>query len=166
MLSVSQWAAGQGAEFGGRIVRRERGGATAREARLLGVKLGESVLRWIRVRTLDARAVLVERSTWTPLVLPIVELLPDDVPSVFAALAAAGVPVALGDHRIEAVAASSDDSRLLGLRRSSPLLQVSRTTATRGGRLVEVAVDRYVSDLAAFDVPAGDAARLLLARRD
>ncbi len=167
MRSFSRWAAEQGREFSGLIVRRERGGATAREARLLGIGLGEEVLRFARVRTLDGRAVMVERSTWAPWVLPVIDALPDDVPSVFGALDSAGVRAVLGGHRIEAVSASSDDARLLGLRRSSPLLQVSRTTtATHDGRMVEVAVDRYVSDVVAFDVRAGDVARTLLSPRD
>ena len=166
LRAFSRWAAEQGRESSGRIVRRVLGGASAREARLLGIGLGEQVLRFTRVRLLDRRAVMVERSTWAPWVIPVIEALPDDAPSVFGALEAAGVRAVLGDHRIEAVAASSDDARLLGLRRSSPLLQISRTTATRGGRMVEVAVDRYVSDVAAFDVRAGDVARTLLPPRE
>ncbi|MCX4750492.1 GntR family transcriptional regulator [Kitasatospora sp. NBC_01287] len=161
LRAFSRWAAEQGRESSGRIVHRERGGASAREARLLGIGLGEEVLRFTRVRTLDGRAVMVERSTWAPWVVPVIDALPDDAPSVFGALDAAGVRVLLGDHRIEAVAASSDDARLLNVRRSSPLLQVSRTSPTVDGRLVEVAVDRYVSDAAAFDVRAGDVAPLL-----
>lgn len=161
MRAFSQWAADQGRQSSGLIVRRERGGATGREARLLGIGLDEEILRFTRVRTLDTRAVMVERSTWAPWVLPVIDALPNDAPSVFGALESAGVRVVLGDHRIEAVGASSDDARLLGLRRSSPLLQVSRTTASPGGRMVEVAVDRYVSDAVAFDVRAGDVARAL-----
>ncbi len=164
--AFSQWAAEQGRDFGGWIARREVDGATADEARLLGIGLGEEILRFARVRTLDGRAVMVERSSWAPWVRPVIDALPDDAPSVFGALHAAGFRVSLGGHRIEAVAASSDDARLLDLRRSSPLLQVSRTTETPDGRIVEVAVDRYVSDVVAFDVRAGDAARTLLPPRD
>jgi len=165
MRSFSRWATEQGRAFGGRIVRRERGGATTREARLLGIGLGETVLRFTRVRTLDGRAVMVERSTWAPWVLPVIDALPDDVPSIFDELASAGVRVVLGDHRIEAVAASSDDARLLQLRRAGPLLQVSRVTVNHAGQIAEIAVDRYVSDLVAFDIRAGDVARTLLPPR-
>ncbi|AUG81189.1 hypothetical protein CFP65_6539 [Kitasatospora sp. MMS16-BH015] len=162
MRAFSRWAAEHGREASGRIVQRGRGGATAGEARLLGIGLGEEVLRFTRVRTLDGRAVMVERSTWAPWVAAVIDALPDDAPSVFGALDAAGVDVLLGDHRIEAVAASSDDARLLNVRRSSPLLQVSRTSATRDGRLIEVATDRYVADAAAIDVRADDVAPTLL----
>jgi GntR family transcriptional regulator len=162
----SQWATEHGHGYSGQIVRRERGGASATEARLCGIGLGEEILRFTRVRALDTRPVLVERSTWAPWVIPLIDELPDDVPSIFGALDAVGVHAVLGDHRIEAVAASSEDARLLNLRRSSPLLQVTRTSVTRDGRTVEVAVDRYVADVVAFDVRAGDVARTLLPQRD
>ena len=162
----SQWAAGHSRDAGGRIVRRERDGASAREARLLGIRLGQPVLRFTRVRTLDRQPAMIERSTWAPSVSAAIESLPDDAPSVFGALADAGFDVVLGGHRIEAVAASSEDARLLRVRRSSPLLQVSRTSALRDGATIEVAYDRYLSDLVAFDVRAGDVARTLLPQRD
>lgn len=165
MRSFSQWAAEHGRAFGGLIVHRERGAATAREAGMLRIRLGEEVLRFTRVRTLDSRPAMIERSTWAPWVAPVVEAFPDDVPSVFGALHSTGIEVFLGDHRIEAAAASSADARLLGLRRSSPLLQVSRTSSARDGRVAEAAVDRYVSDLVAFDVRAGDVARAMLPPR-
>ena len=142
LRSFSRWAAEQGRGFGGLIVSREPGGATAREARLLGIRLGEEVLRFTRVRTLDGRPAMIERSTWAPWVLPVVAGLPDDVPSIFDAFDAADIPVLLGDHRIEAVAASSADAHLLAVRRSSPLLQVSRTSVTRIGQVVEVEIGR------------------------
>jgi len=166
LRSFSRWATEQGRGFGSRIVGRETGGATGREARLLGIGQGEQVLRFVRVRALDGRPAMVERSTWAPWVASVVAGLPDDVPSIFDALDAAGVPVLLGEHRIEAIAASSADARLLDVRRSSPLLQVSRTSVTPAGRVVEVAVDRYAADAVAFDVRAGDATRTLLSPRD
>ncbi|MEY9888030.1 GntR family transcriptional regulator [Catenulispora sp. MAP12-49] len=166
LRSFSRWATEQGREFGSLIVGRETSGATAREARLLGIGLGEEVLRFVRVRTLDGRPAMVERSTWAPWVVPVVGGLPDDVPSIFDAFDAAGIPVLLGAHRIEAIAASSSDAQLLAVRRSSPLLQVSRTSVTRVGQVVEVAVDRYAADAVAFDVRAGDATRTLPSPRD
>ncbi|MEV4557727.1 GntR family transcriptional regulator [Kitasatospora sp. NPDC049285] len=158
----SGWAAGHGLDFGGQVVRRERSGANAVEARRFGIGLGDPVLRFVRVRTLNGRPVMIERSTWAPWVEPVVDRLPDDVPSVFDGLADAGVRIALGGHRIEAVAASSEDVRLLGVRRSSPLLQVSRTGETAAGRVAELAVDRYLPEVVAFDVRPGDVNRTLL----
>jgi GntR family transcriptional regulator len=159
MRSFTQWAEEHGRVAAGHVQARVHGGANAREARLLQIRMGERVLRFTRLRTLDGRVVMVERSSWAPWVMPMVEAMPDDVVSTTSALAEQGIRVVVGDHRIEAVAASSEDARLLGVRRSSPLLQVARTTATREGRVVEVGVDRYVPDVIAFEISAGEAVR-------
>ena len=159
MRSFAQWADEHGRVAGGSIVEREVGPASVQEASLLRIRLGESVLRFVRPRTLDGRVVMVERSVWAPWAVPVVEAMPDDVVSTTDALAAAGIEVRVVDHRIEVAAASSEDARLLGVRRSSPLLQVGRTTATSEGRIVEYGVDRYVPDVIAFEVRAGEAFR-------
>jgi GntR family transcriptional regulator len=50
LRSFSRWATEQGRGFGSLIVSRETGGATGREARLLGIGQGEEVLRFVRVQ--------------------------------------------------------------------------------------------------------------------
>lgn len=155
MQSFTQWALDGGRVPGGLIVSRALRPADAREAQLLRIRLGEPLHRFVRVRTLDGRPVMVERSTWAPWVAEVVAALPDDAVSTTAALAEAGIHVASTNHRIEAAAASSEDAELLGVRRSSPLLQVGRTTATREDRLVELGVDRYRAGAIAFEVDAG-----------
>jgi len=156
MRSFAQWAEEHGRVAGGNIVVRELRPADGREARLLRIGLGEEVLRFTRLRTLDGRVVMVERSTWAPWVVPTMSAVPDDVVSTTSALAEEGIRVVVGDHRIEAVAASSEDARLLGVRRSSPLLQVGRTTFTREGRVVEFGIDRYMPEVITFEVSAGE----------
>ena len=131
MQSFAQWALAGGRVPGGLVTSREHRPANAREAQVLGIGLGEPLLCFTRVRTLDGRPVMVERSVWAPWAAPVIEELPDDAASTTAALAAAGIHVALGNHRIEAVAASQQDAELLAVRRSSPLLLVSRITTTR-----------------------------------
>lgn len=162
MLSFAQWAEAGGRVAGGLISARERRGADAREAQRLGVRPGESILCFTRVRTLDGLVVMVERSAWAPWVADLVDAMPNDVASTTAALALEGIRVTSGSHRIEAVAASTQDAALLGVRRSSPLLQVSRTTATREGRVVELGVDRYRAGTIAFDVNAGESTRAVV----
>jgi GntR family transcriptional regulator len=159
MRSFAQWAADHGRVATGRIVDRETAPADAREARLLRIRLGEPVLRFIRLRALDGRNVMIERSTWAPWVTPLVEVMPDDIDSTTSALGLAGIEVVVGHHRIEAVAASSEHARLLGVRRSSPLLQVERVTETHSGRRVEIGVDRYVPGVIAFEIRAGEGGR-------
>jgi GntR family transcriptional regulator len=162
MLSFAQWAESGGRVPGGMIAAREYRPATAREGRLLGIRLGEPLLCFTRVRTLDARPMMLERSAWAPWVAPAIESVPDDVVSTTAALAEAGIRVTSGNHRIEAVAASTQDAELLGVRRSSPLLQVDRITTTRDGRIVELGVDRYRAGTIAFEVNAGESTRTVL----
>lgn len=154
MRSFSQWAEARGAEYGGRFVERSLGEATVREARLLRLRYGERVLRNTRVRTLDGRPVMVERSTWAPWLAPIIAALPDDAPSTTSALADAGIQITYGQHRIEAVAASSEDARLLDIPRSSPLLLVRRSTYAKDGRAVEFGEDRYAQGVTTFQMEA------------
>lgn len=160
MRSFTQWAIGRGRLPGGRIVERDLRRATPREAGLLGIGTGEHVLHTIRVRSLERRDVMVERSTWAPWVIQHVEHMPDDVLSTTKLLAAAGIMITHGNHRIEAVAASSDDARLLGVRRSSPMLQVRRETYAANGRPVECGEDRYVPHTISFEAQAAGGAEL------
>jgi GntR family transcriptional regulator len=164
IVSFSDWAKQHGRRFGGRIVQREHGQATAREARLFGIGLGAEIARFTRVRLLDERPVMVERSTWAPWACGVIDDLPDDTASMFGALADAGIRAFLGDHRIEAASASNEDALLLGIRRSGPVLQVIRSTVTPERRVIEIATDRYLPDLVAFDVSGSSIARTLLPR--
>jgi GntR family transcriptional regulator len=157
MRSFAQWAAQHGREHGGQIVERCRRPVDADHARILGLRLQDPVLQVVRVRTLDGRVVMVERSTWAPWATPIVDAMPDDVVSTTEVLAEYGIDVLVGEHRLEAVGASSRDAELLGVRRSSPLLQIGHSTFTREGRIVEVGVDRYVTGVIAFVVGSGGA---------
>lgn len=158
LRSFTQWAEGRGMVAGARMVSREYGPATDREAQLLRIPVGASILRWSRLRTLDNRVVMLERSSWAPWVVPLLDAFPDDAVSSTRALAEAGVAVTFGNHRIEAVAASSDEARLLGVRRSSPLLQVRREVFAKDGRVVEFGVDRYLPNTIAFEAQAAGTA--------
>ncbi|MHA7270130.1 GntR family transcriptional regulator [Arthrobacter sp. HLT1-20] len=159
MQSFAQWAQAGGRMPGGKVVSRDFLPASASEAQLLGVGLGEPLLRVTRLRTLDGAPVMVERSTWAPWVAPLMNSLPDDAVSTTAALADAGILIAVGNHRIEVAAASKQDSELLLVRRASPLLQVGRLTSSGDGRVVELGEDRYRAGVIAFDVNAGASTR-------
>lgn len=158
LRSFTQWAEARGLIAGARMVSRERGPADDREAQLLRIPVGAEVLRWSRIRTLDDRVVMLERSSWAPWVAPLLEAFPDDAVSSTRALADAGVAVVFGNHRIEAVAASTEEARLLGVRRSSPLLQVRREVFAKDGRVVEFGVDRYLPNTIVFEAQAAGTA--------
>ncbi|MFC7432571.1 MULTISPECIES: GntR family transcriptional regulator [unclassified Agrococcus] len=152
--TFAQWARARGMEPGGLVVARAEGPAEAPLARRMRIPAGDVVLRLTRVRTLDGQRVMVERSIYPSWVAPLLRDLPDDVPSIAAVLADAGHREASGTHRLDAVAASSDDARLLGVPRSSPLLLVDRHALARDGRTLDVSEDRYVPGTVVFEVQA------------
>ncbi|MGO1770491.1 MAG: GntR family transcriptional regulator [Microbacterium sp.] len=159
LRSFAEWARARGMTPGGLVVRQERRPATATDAGHLRMRAGDEVLRVTRLRTLDARPVMVERTTYAPWTIPIVEALPADEPSVMSALLGAGVAMASGTQRIDTVPASGEDAELLSVRRSLRLLRVQRRTYAPDGRAVEHGDDRYAPETVAFEVHASASAQ-------
>ncbi|SDH28395.1 GntR family transcriptional regulator [Agrococcus jejuensis] len=150
--SFAQWARSRGLEPGGLVVASADAIADAALARRMRIPVGDAVLHVTRVRTLDGQRVMVERSTYPSWVAPVVRDQPRDAPSVAELLADAGFAEAEGSHRLDAVAASSDDARLLGVPRSSPLLLVDRHAIGADGRTIDVSDDRYLPGTVTFEV--------------
>ncbi|MFE6510576.1 GntR family transcriptional regulator [Nocardioides sp. NPDC057767] len=143
--SFAQWAAASGLTPGGRFVDMARGRATASEARELGERPGNPVLRVVRMRSLDGSPAMVEHTVFPGWLSATIESLPVDAPSIVdVAEAELGVRLAHAEHRIEAFAASAMDGRLLGVPRGSPLLRVVRTARFADGRSFELSDDRYL----------------------
>jgi GntR family transcriptional regulator len=157
LRTFSQWGSARGHAIGGLFVERARGAATPREALLLRLRRGEEVLRDTRLRSLDGRTVMVERSTWAPWVATVIDGFPDDIASTTEGLAQQGIDVTFCNHRIDAVAASTTDAALLGVRRGSPLLRVRREMFARDGRAVEAGEDRYLPGTITFAMGAAGA---------
>lgn len=152
--SFASWARSRGLTPSGLVVAEDISPATAAEARLLSVGVGADVLRVVRLRALDGQTVMIERSCYPAHVASVVAGLPRDTPSYAAVLADAGFGEEFGSHRIDAVAASSEDARLLGVRRSSPLLRVKRQAFARDGRPIDLSEDRYLPGTVAFEAQA------------
>lgn len=161
MRSFAQWARSRRLTPGGLVVRQERVPANAVDARVLRMRAGDEVLRVTRVRTLDGRPVMVERTTYPPRVAPVIEALPADEPSVMTAMQDAGIVMAFGTHRIDTVAASGEDAELLGLRRSTRLLRLRRETKSSDGIPIEYGDDRYAPDTVTFEVHASGSGDLV-----
>lgn len=157
MRSFAQWAQSRNMSPGGRMLRQRRDGATAAEARVLRVALGDEVLRVTRARTLEGRVIMLERTVYPSWAIEVIESLPPDEPSVMSALQAAGIEMAFGSHRIDTVPASAEDVEALGVRRSTRLLRVRRVTSTADGRPIESGDDRYAPDTITFEVHASAA---------
>jgi GntR family transcriptional regulator len=157
--SFAQWAEAVGCEVSSRILSRTTRTATAEEASRLGVDRADEVLHVLRLRHLDDEPVMVERTAYTDWVAPAVRELPDDCVSIMNSIAEnAGIVAHYGEHLIDAVAAGSEDARLLGIRRGSPLLRQRYLTYTAAGRPIEWTDDRYLPGSVAFSVSNSAAA--------
>jgi GntR family transcriptional regulator len=152
MRTFPEWAESQGMRAGGLVVESRRDAPTPAEVRALRINRRDAVLRVTRVRTLDERPVMIERTAFAPWVAPLVEALPADEPSIVRVLQRAGIRSVQGTHRIDAVSATSEDARLLQIARSSPILRVRREYADSLARPIEVGEDRYLGGAVAFAV--------------
>ncbi|MGI6877759.1 GntR family transcriptional regulator [Microbacterium sp. gxy059] len=153
MMSFAQWARATGHVPSGRMIRSARGRATTHEASGLGVPLRSPVFRVERLRALDDRPVLVERTTYPPRLAGTLESLPPDTPSVMAELEARlGIRVAHAELRIGAVGADPVDAELLDVARRSPLVRVRRTTRGDDGVAFEHSEDRCLPDAVEFSL--------------
>jgi GntR family transcriptional regulator len=153
LRSFAQWARAMGQQASGRVLEQFRRPATAEDASRLQIEQGDEVLQVLRVRGLDGELVLLERNVYPEWMASAVESLPADCESVVQGLYdATGVIFAHGEHVIDAVAAGSQDARLLGVRRGSPLLRIRRVTTTHAGRPIEWSDDRYRSGSVSFAV--------------
>jgi GntR family transcriptional regulator len=160
--SFAQWAQAMGSEASSFILSRRTRSATTEEASRLGADAGSEVLYVLRLRRLDGEPVLVERTAYTDWVAPAVQALPDDCVSIMNSIAEnAGIVAHYGEHLIDAVAAGSEDARLLGVRRGSPLLRQRYLTYTAAGRPIEWTDDRYRAGSVAFSVSNSAAAAQL-----
>ncbi|GAA2616562.1 GntR family transcriptional regulator [Streptomyces axinellae] len=153
LRSFAQWARAGGRTAGGLVLSSSRDSAHPDESNLLQVARGASVLRVLRLRTLDGEPVLLERTVYAGWIAPAVEALPEDCESVTQRLHDdTGLVFAHGEHHIDAVAAGTADAERLRVRRGSPLLRVRRTTTTADGRPVETSDDRYRPGSVVFTV--------------
>lgn len=152
LRSFSQWARANGRRPAGTVISKLRRPVTAAEAAHLRVPEGSLVLHVLRLRHLDDRPVMVERTTWAPWVADLVDALPADCPSVTLALERHGVTFAQADHVIDAVAAGTTEASLLGVRRGGPLLRHRRVSATPASLPIESADDRSLGEAYAFSL--------------
>ncbi|WP_240739822.1 GntR family transcriptional regulator [Leucobacter triazinivorans] len=162
LRSFAQWARSKGMTPGGLVHASDAGAATALEARKLRIAPRENVLRVTRTRSLDGRIVMLERTAYPEWMIESIASIPPDESSVVEFMHRRfGITTAHADHAIDAVPASSADAALLGVRRSSPLLRVRRTSFTSGGRPIEYGEDRYLPDTVTFRVQASNVGNTL-----
>lgn len=152
LRSFAQWARSRGLDSAGLVIHQERVPATVADARALRTPPGGEVLRVTRVRTLGGSPAMIERTSYPAWMIPLIESLPADLPSVTQAMLEAGIVPAHAVHRIDTVSASGEDGELLGVRRSTRLLRVHRESYGTDGRPIESGDDRYAPDVMTFEV--------------
>ena len=152
LLSFSRWARAIGEEPAGQVVSLERRPATAAEASRLNLGDDGFLYFLVRVRLLSGRPVMLERAAYPEQVGILVAGLDLAVDSITQRLEELGVVFTDAEHVIDAVPASAEDARWLGVRAGVPLLRERRFTTDRSGQPVEWSDDRYLATEAAFSV--------------
>lgn len=153
VCSFAQWADAVGAEPSGRIVSSTRDWATDAESFQLGVRRYDMVQRIVRVRYLDGRPVLLQRTVFPSRLADLVASLPDNVRSIAEELKQhRGASLGYAEQQVLAAAPGKLDRRLLGISRTTPLLRVIRTTRDADGDPLAHSDDRYVSGSVALSV--------------
>jgi GntR family transcriptional regulator len=152
LLSFSRWARAIGEIPSGQVLTLERRPATAPEAERLAVPADASVYYLARLRLLSGRPAMIERATYPDPVGALVAGMDLEHDSITERLEELGIVFADAEHVIDAVAATAEDARCLGVRPAVPLLRERRLTTDPSARPVEWSDDRYLWREAAFSV--------------
>lgn len=163
-LSFSSWVSGLGRTPGQRTLEVARRPAPAHVASALHLATGTPVVQLIRLRLIDDRPTMIERTTF---VEPVGRLLFDfdcDSGSIYAHLDENGIDINRARHVIDAVAADETDASLLDVETGAPLLREQRLASSSTGQPVEYSDDRYRPDLASFSIENTPQARPAMVR--
>jgi GntR family transcriptional regulator len=152
LLSFSRWARALGEVPAGRVARLERRPAKPLEAEQLALPVGAPIYYLVRVRLLSGRPVMIERGAYPDRVGALVAGMDMEAGSITERLEELGIVFADAEHVIDAVAASAEDARLLGVRPRVPMLRERRRTTDLSGVPVEWSDDRYLGSAVAFSV--------------
>lgn len=150
LVSFSHWVKGLGMVPTGRVISFSRHSPGPEEQAQLGADPDDTVFRLVRLRLIDGRPAMIERSSYRSEPGLIVAGLDLVNGSITDALSARGFVYAHAHHTIDAVGATAEDARLLESTRRHPLLRVRRLTTDDAGRPVEWSEDRYLPEVAAF----------------
>jgi len=122
------------------------------EAERLAIPAGSPIYHLVRVRLLSGRPVMIERGAYPDPVGALVAGMDLETGSITERLEELGTVFADAEHVIDAVPASAEDARLLGVSARVPLLRERRLTTDQAGVPVEWSDDRYLGSAVAFSV--------------
>jgi GntR family transcriptional regulator len=166
LVSFSAWAHAHGRTPGQRTLEIARRPASAAAVDALGLADGESVVELLRVRSLDAAPVMLERTCFVERVGRLLFDFDPDAGSIYAHLRASGVDLARARQTIDAVPAGEQDAELLQVAAGTPLLRVRRRTTDAAGEPLEWSDDRYRGDAMAFTLESAVAGAAGVARAE
>lgn len=149
-LSFTEWAESIGKQPGQHTLEISRRAAGAIVAEQLNITASEPIVSLLRLRFLDGKPAMVERSHFVLAAGQSLFAFDTDSGSTFRHLLAAGVDLHGARHIIDAIAATEADAELLGIPPGAPLLRERRVTYSSSGEALEYADDRYRPELANF----------------
>ena len=152
LLSFSRWARAMGETPSGRVVAMQRRPAKPAEAGRLALPADAQIYHLTRVRLLSGHPVMIERGVYPDRVGVLVAGMDLEKESITERLEELGVVFTDAEHVIDAVAATAEDARLLGVRPRAPMLRERRLTTDLAGTPVEWSDDRYLGSAVAFSV--------------
>lgn len=163
-LSFTEWAKSAGFTPGQRVVEASRRPASEQVARELRVRPQDTVVEIVRLRTLDGKPAMLERSTFPPRIGQHMLTADLDTGSIYQNLAGLGIVPARARHVIDAVAAHPLDAEWLRVSPGSPLLRARRVTSDDDGAVIEYADDRHLPSMTTFAIENTAARRTWLTR--
>lgn len=134
------------------VLTREIRPARAREAEMLNLRVGDTVVLIQRVRCADARPIAIEVTYLVGGTSVAVMGADLRVDSLHAVLAEAGWNLRRGTATVSAEVATASDARHLDVTRGEPMLIERRVIIDLTGRPVEATESRYVAARYAIDV--------------
>jgi GntR family transcriptional regulator len=152
LLSFSRWARAMDEVPSGQVVAIRRRLAKPTEAERLALAPGAQVYHLTRVRLLSGHPVMIERGVYPDRVGVLVAGMDLEKDSITERLEELGIVFTDAEHVIDAVPASAEDARLLGVPLRVPMLRERRLTTDLTGTPVEWSDDRYLGSAVAFSV--------------
>ena len=148
--TFTSWARQLGYVPGQRVIRIEKAHASETQARELQLHPDAPLVEVVRLRMLDERPAMLERSLFPYLIGK--PLLNADLShdSIYETLAKIGIAPVRARHIIDAVGAPALESEQLHVALGTPLLRVRRITYDERGSVLEAADARYLPSMTSF----------------
>lgn len=152
--SFAQWVYSQGRTPGGHVIRQQWLAALDADAKHLRTTIGSPILEVLRVRTIDDRPIMMERTRYPEWVGTKVEAMSPQCSSVTNELRSRhGIHFVAADNIFSTDLASADDVEHLPIHVGDPVLVHRRISRDGHGNPLEMGEDHYMAHALAIAVP-------------